>query len=280
MNKIVLSKHYVSYYRCENCLSCQTEEPYWLPEAYKSSAINLDVGMCQRTLNCVLQTSLFLSEVAFGHDELCIDFGGHIGLFTRMMRDRGFNFISYDKFSQPIYSGTFSANDLSELTRLNPSLVTVYEVLEHLPNPAVDLNEIFSLSSKYIISSTEIYESQGKDWWYFVPDGGQHVFFYSLKALALVAEKYGFVLRSFGSTHIFIAKAEIAVLAARGINIDEVIGRIANPRYALNKSLDLLGSHQQQPWTWIQRDFETVSDLLKKSAPRRAGTATETGPVA
>src|SRR5262249_27242632 len=42
--------------------------------------------------------------------------------------------------------------------------------------------------------STELYCGQAKDWWYFAPETGQHVFFYSPDAMRLIAKEVGYSL--------------------------------------------------------------------------------------
>jgi hypothetical protein len=44
----VLNKYDVKYYRCMDTGFIQTEEPYWLADAYSSAITKLDVGMVFR----------------------------------------------------------------------------------------------------------------------------------------------------------------------------------------------------------------------------------------
>jgi hypothetical protein len=49
--KRVLNKYEVSYFECENCLSLQTEEPFWLEEVYKNFNLSEeDFGTAYRIL--------------------------------------------------------------------------------------------------------------------------------------------------------------------------------------------------------------------------------------
>jgi len=46
----ILSAYSVTYFRCKNCGFVQTEEPYWLDEAYSSAIADLDIGLVARNL--------------------------------------------------------------------------------------------------------------------------------------------------------------------------------------------------------------------------------------
>lgn len=54
---------------------------------------------------------------------------------------------------------------------------------------------MLSLGADLIVFTTQPYEGQGPDWHYLIPCSGQHVFFYSERALAQVGEKFGYRLR-------------------------------------------------------------------------------------
>jgi hypothetical protein len=46
----VLGRYQVQYYQCRRCGSLQTEEPYWLPEAYGDDVHPEDRGYLKRNL--------------------------------------------------------------------------------------------------------------------------------------------------------------------------------------------------------------------------------------
>lgn len=46
----LLNKYDVKYYHCSNCGFLQTEEPYWLEEAYNKSINISDTGIMSRNL--------------------------------------------------------------------------------------------------------------------------------------------------------------------------------------------------------------------------------------
>ena len=54
-----------------------------------------------------------------------------------------------------------------------------------------------------MLASTGIFNSQGQDWWYLAPESGQHVFFYSRKALAWLGKQHGYEHFGAGQLQVF-----------------------------------------------------------------------------
>ena len=94
-----------------------------------------------------------------------------------------------DKYAALTYAQGFTEQNFDM-----PDLIVGFEVLEHFPNPMKDLDDLFSYNANALLLSTAIYTNEKKDWWYVAPETGQHVFFYSKKALELIAKKYGYSL--------------------------------------------------------------------------------------
>lgn len=46
----ILNKYSIEYFYCDNCNFLQTEEPYWLDEAYANSINQSDVGYMNRNI--------------------------------------------------------------------------------------------------------------------------------------------------------------------------------------------------------------------------------------
>src|SRR5690606_33910516 len=97
-SKVVLGKLRVNYYQCDSCFFIQTENPYWLDEAYSSGAISvLDVGIMSRNLLLINKTENILFKLFPDFTDFsAVDYGGGHGVFVRMMRDRGFKFYRQD----------------------------------------------------------------------------------------------------------------------------------------------------------------------------------------
>ncbi len=92
----LLDRHDVQYFRCPACGFVQTEEPYWLDEAYAEAITRTDLGLVARNqgfsvLSRAVIGAFFQSEGRF------LDYGGGYGLFVRTMRDLGFDFRLYER---------------------------------------------------------------------------------------------------------------------------------------------------------------------------------------
>lgn len=211
----VLARHSVDYLSCADCRSLQTEPPHWLAEAYASNLADLDTGAAQRCF-VNLGASHMVARL-FGLANI-IDFGGGDGLHTRLLRDHGFNAHVEDAHARPGYAQGFSSPDFE-----TPDLITAFEVMEHFANPAHDLDQIFARGAKAVLASTARWHGEGADWWYLTPTTGQHIFFYSEAAIALIARQHGYVLAHSGNYLLFLrpalasgAKVRLIKLLLRG----------------------------------------------------------------
>jgi glycosyltransferase involved in cell wall biosynthesis len=196
----LLGHHRTGLHECAVCGSLQTDPPHWLDEAYADPRPITDTGIVQRTLENSITCADLLARLAVSESDICVDFGGGNGLFSRMMRDKGFNFFCFDRYVDPFYVPHHAAGDHGIK---HATVVTCFEVLEHLPEPAKDLMEIFSYQPDLLIATTSTYQGQGAEWPYLSVENGQHVFFYSAPALGQIAEAYGYHLITTGSLHLF-----------------------------------------------------------------------------
>lgn len=186
----VLNKYNVEYFYCLNCGFIQTEEPYWLKEAYLNPVSHADTGVLSRTLNLGKKLTVILfflfSKNAKQYNYL--DYGGGYGLLVRLMRDIGFNFYWFEKYTQNLFAKGF------EYRGGSIKAITAFEVFEHLLDP----KEAMSYCSKEvkcntIIFSTLLYGEEPpnpENWWYYAFQTGQHISFYNLKTLKYLAEKH------------------------------------------------------------------------------------------
>jgi len=298
----VLQAHEVGYFECSQCGSLETGEPYWLPEAYRRHLTVLDVGAAQRCLLNSMVCAYILEAVGITSQQSCLDWGGGDGLFTRMMRDRGFNFVSYDKYAVPIYSQGFSTES-SE--KLSPAVVTAFEVLEHLPHPQEDLEQLFSLNPALLIVTTLLYQEQGQDWWYLSPEGGQHVFFYSRKAMQSIASRFGYKFVELPQVMLFVSEERLlsAASAQDGrssaakphVSLGGLLlrlrqnvqsyrravrsfqrpqglrGLLLHPEETLDIAANRFMQHLQDPWRHVSADLESVTEKLRGDAARLVG---------
>jgi hypothetical protein len=191
----VLSKYDVKYFRCNETGFIQTEEPYWLHEAYSSAIVSLDVGLAERNEKMVADTQKLLLKY-YREANKFLDFGGGYGQFVRMMRDRGFNFYLFDEYAENLYARFFSV-DAGEFSLNKFDVITAFEVFEHLTDPFETIERLAG-STDSILFSTELSPAQSfsssDDWWYFVPEIGQHIAFHTKDSLEYMGNKLGFNL--------------------------------------------------------------------------------------
>jgi hypothetical protein len=188
---LVLHKYKVTYYFCPNCGFVQTEEPYWLEEAYSKAIAQADTGIMSRNLTNASSLLLFMQFMDRGP---CLDFGGGHGILTRIMRDYGFDFYHYDKYAENLFACGFEGN-LDKTYKL----ITAFENFEHFVNPLEEIEKLVSITDILFFSTTLLscpLPSPIMDWWYYAPDTGQHISFYSKHALQFIAKKYGMNLLS------------------------------------------------------------------------------------
>jgi hypothetical protein len=203
-SKIILGKYDVSYFECPECGFVQTEKPYWLKESYSSVITSTDVGMIKRNI----MFSDIVERVIYGsfdeHGKF-LDFAGGYGMFTRIMRDKGFDFYHEDKYCENLFANNFSVNDLAKEER-RFDLVTAFEMIEHADYPFRELEYIFSISDDFLFSTELIPRRDFENWWYLGTEHGQHISFYTPKSLEIIAKKYGKYYYPHGNLHLFSSK--------------------------------------------------------------------------
>jgi Methyltransferase domain len=253
--KRLLNRYDVRYYLCSGCGSLETEKPYWLEDAYDVSGVGDDVGAAQRTIDLMLKTSALLHQLKLPAGAECIDFGGGIGLFTRLMRDRGFNFLSYDRYAQPFFSDRYS---LTSLAGRSPAVVTAFEVLEHFSDPAQDLQQLFESRPALVIATTELFTGQDLSWPYLADGTGQHVFFYSPKALTQIARRFGYSLALVGGLIVFVGRSELERLGISVGHAAATLKALSQNNILMRHALALFVNHQRAPYEHVLRDVEAA----------------------
>jgi predicted O-linked N-acetylglucosamine transferase (SPINDLY family)/glycosyltransferase involved in cell wall biosynthesis len=191
----VLNKYDVDYFQCPSCGFVQTEEPYWLEEAYSSPITASDIGILMRN-EMLVQLAGNIIVTFFDHDAKFLDYGAGYGLFVRMMRDRGIDFSWNDQYCDNLFSKGFEGH-LGEPYEL----LTSFEVFEHLVDPLATIEGLLK-ASKNILFSTELLppnNPKANDWWYYSTHEGQHISIFTPKSLAAIADKFGLNLYSNGS---------------------------------------------------------------------------------
>jgi Methyltransferase domain len=186
----VLGRHEADYYLDEETGYIFAKSPFWLDEAYASAIAITDTGCVARNVRNVEITKLSLGKADFRGRG--VDLGGGHGLFVRGMRDAGYDFYWTDKYAANIFARGFEA-DAGKY-----EIATAFEILEHLENPFQFLREAkekFGFETCFF-SATCFDESNVPDlgWWYWSFETGQHISFFSQRALAWMAGMLGMSL--------------------------------------------------------------------------------------
>jgi len=253
--KILNGKYKIQYFQCQNCGFIQTEEPYWLADAYSQAIAPSDEGLIFRNLMLAQITNNIISNF-FNPEDNFLDFGGGYGLLVRLMRDIRYNFFWQDKYCQNLFAQGFEARGdvasatlrVGEALRMQNrsyQLLTAFEVFEHLVNPLEDIKELLKYSQNILFSTELIPANNPKpdQWWYYALNEGQHISLYSLKSLSILAEKFGL--------NLYTNHSSIHLLTEKKIS-QELFGKLSE--YNAGKLKEYL---------WRSRDYLQTFQLLK-----------------
>lgn len=200
----VLNKYDVQYVQCTSCHFIQTENPYWLNEAYQSAINNNDTGIIARNERFRKIVTVLISFI-LGKEDKYLDYAGGYGIFTRMMRDVGFDYYWVDEYAKNLVSIGFEYK-----ANTTYQAITAFEVFEHLDNPKAKLEDMLRYSDTIIFSTELVPDNTPKqDWWYYAFTHGQHIAFYHKKSLEVLAKNYGLNLTTNGSNFHILSKKKI-----------------------------------------------------------------------
>lgn len=272
--KKVLQKYNVAYFKCTSCGFLQTEESYWLEEAYKLPFTPLDVKIVSRPIELSQLTENLILNY-FESTAKFLDYGGGVGLFTRLMRDKGLDFYRSDKYAQNLFAQYFDFSNLLE-KKEEIELLTSFEVLEHLVNPLDELSEMFSLS-RNIFCSTILQPSTSSDnlksWFYIAEQHGQHISFYTQETMKLIANKFGCHYYSYSDyLHLFTPKEIDNFNLFHKTDDDfsfayrvksKAIGVIEHIYRKFSKKNETQKNYLH---SLIEEDFETIIKILSKNS--------------
>ncbi len=177
----------VSYFQCSRCELVQTSRPTWLELAYKESISRFDVGAVARVRSLVAPTASVIELLGEKRVRSFLDFGGGTGLFTRWMRDRGYDFHWTDPHTANVYARGFEATPGAKY-----DLVTSFEVWEHLEEVAQGIQAQFAFKPNALLVGTVLYKGIHPEWWYLTPETGQHIAFFSEKTMHFIAQQNGY----------------------------------------------------------------------------------------
>jgi hypothetical protein len=201
----ILNRYDVDYFQCSSCGFIQTEEPYWLKEAYLAPMTIEDTGIIKRNVLSAKRTSTVLYFL-FNKEGRFLDYGGGYGIFVRLMRDYGFDFYWTDPYTENLFARGFSFNSGSDVPI---ELLTTFECFEHFADPLNEIEKMLSIS-RSILFSTDIFTSGipcPEQWQYYYFSHGQHISLYSITSLKVIAERFNLHLYTNGkSFHLLTQK--------------------------------------------------------------------------
>ncbi|MGI9179357.1 MAG: class I SAM-dependent methyltransferase [Longimicrobiaceae bacterium] len=197
----VLGKYEVAYFYCDRCGLLQTEEPYWLKEAYADAIADSDTGLVTRNIALAVRLSSVLYSF-FDPRARYVDVGGGYGVLTRLMRDVGFDFFWSDPYCDNLFARGFEAEP-----EAGPyEAITAFEVMEHLRDPLGFIRQhLAEYGSSTFIFSTELYQGMPPppgSWAYYAPGTGQHISFYQRRTLQVMADRLSLSCYSRGYFHV------------------------------------------------------------------------------
>lgn len=205
-SKKILQKYTISYYQCNECKFIQTEQPYWLAEAYDSPINIEDTGIMQRNLLLLLQLTPFL--LTLPKISKMLDFGGGYGFFTRLLRDVGFDAYWEDPYCKNLVARGFESD-----TSTKYDVITAFEVFEHIIDPKALVKELIG-RAPVVVFSTQTSDNvvNLEDWWYMGYSHGQHVSIYSKQAIQHLAKQNNAFATSIGENLHVISRNELSQL--------------------------------------------------------------------
>jgi Methyltransferase domain len=253
----VLGQYPVAYFRCPHCGLLQTEKPYWLDEAYAAAISALDVGLVGRNIYLARKAAQVIGA-GFDPRGQFLDYAGGYGLFVRMMRDKGFDFYRQDRYCANLFAQHLDVADAGHQPVFE--LVTAFEVLEHLVDPVAEIEHILGCADSVLFSTLLVPKGiqRAEDWWYFVPETGQHIVFFSVRALEILASRTG--------CQLFSNHADLHLLTRR---------KMANPFREKKKSIPVRVAEKYLRWaqpsdldkhSLLWRDFEAAKQRLARSS--------------
>ena len=196
----VRNRHDALFQRCGACGFVQIERPHWLDEAYRNPMAASDTGGLARCLdlaNIVSVLIFFLFDRSARH----LDYAGGYGLFTRRMRDIGFDYFRQDRYAPNLLAQGFDDNPaLGQV-----DVVTSFESFEHFVDPPAELAAILA-RSRTVVFTTEVLPEpvpSPEAWFYYGLHHGQHVAFYTPDSLRRLAARFGLRYHRAPPVHIF-----------------------------------------------------------------------------
>ena len=243
-SQLVLGRHTAEYRRCGQCGYVFVVDPHWLAEAYTTAIAALDTGIVTRNLWLADATTALLGS-SFRGVKRSVDYGGGTGLLVRLMRDRGHDFHWHDAYSPNLLAIGFEA-DLGQ----QYDLATAFELLEHLPDPVAGAQTLRRLAPTLLLSTELLPDPMPPldRWWYFAPESGQHIGFFTRRSLEVLGERLQLRLSSNGRNLHVLASAPVSEVLLRALRKPQrarILAMAGRRRSLAHRDADLLQARLQ-----------------------------------
>lgn len=219
----ILGKYDAPYFQCTQCGLLSLPDPHWLAESYASAITALDIGLLKRNLE-LREVVTAMARTYFDASAKFVDYGGGYGVLVRLLRDRGLDFYRQDIYAENLFARDF---DLQDAGTGKFELLTAFEVFEHLEDPAAEVEKMLQLSDN-ILFSTELQPNPHptpENWWYVLPEIGQHISLFSKKSLEALAERMGLHLLTNGKNlHLLSKRKKAMPLLFRALSYHQIAG--------------------------------------------------------
>lgn len=202
----VLKRYDVSYYQCPACRLVQTEQPYWLAEAYQNPIGELDTWQLERSLYASVAVHSLLPLLGIKHPRV-LDYGAGYGMLVRLLRNAGIEAYWSDRYAPNLFAQGCQWDGAPV------DLVTCIEVAEHFVEPALEFETLFAHGRTVLLSTVLVPDPPPPPdaWDYYALDGGQHVALYTLDTLSAIAQHFGVQLWSNGHNLHVLSDRSIAL---------------------------------------------------------------------
>lgn len=189
---LVLNSYRTQLHECLSCGFLFLANPdNWIKIAYSNKAISaLDTGILIRN-NKIKRFIIIFNFLLINKIKTGLEYSAGIGILTRQLRDLGFNFFWQDQFTNNSISNGFEAPTIGN-SGIRYDLTTAIECFEHYEDPLSHFELILSSSDRLLLTleAAPSPAPNWEDWWYYLPETGQHISFYRIETINHISKKF------------------------------------------------------------------------------------------